>query len=191
MEWTPRIVSGLLVDQIRRHYSSPEAITNPLLRDKIWTNSETTGILIEEIFNWKPQNSEKRPAIIIKRNGCQRQPKYTFGDLSQGGRYNNYASGWHGSHTLYCIATSGAEAEMLAADVALELLHFASLYWKRLFFQRMDIAEISEITKLEEAQEHFTVYVTAEYDYTQTWQLHQAALRSTGALSIGYIKRDI
>src|SRR5262245_39900195 len=168
--WRPILITGLVKDLLVHHFSAPGQIEEYDLRRYIWHDGPDTGILIESVHRWRGDLVEKRPAIVIKRNGYQ-NTKFVLGDIkghdSRG--QPNYVTGWVGSHTAFCLHGSGAGAELLATEVYRELHHFHPVIVRQLGLLRWGVTEVGEVGEIEEARESFTVPVTVGWAYQDTW----------------------
>lgn len=98
----------------------------------------------------------------------------------------HYATYWIGSHTLFCIGGSGAQAELLATEVQREMTEFGPVIHKVMGLHRFQAAEVGEIGELEESTENFVVPVTVAYAFEQRWILLQQAPRLS-AISLSMI----
>lgn len=171
---------GLLRDRLIRHFHQQETIEQPELKHLIWQNNiATSKILIESVYRWKPQDTESRPAILIKRNAYQNF-RAGVGDRHQGPPADrrgdpHYTTFWLGSHTLFCVGGTGAQAELLTSEVVRELSQFGPLVRKELRLHQFRVMEVGEISKLEEAEENFVSPVTVGYAYADNWTLLQQA----------------
>lgn len=175
----PLIITGLLRELMVRHFSKAEYIETPELAHLLWQSGEKTPILISSITKWEPETTERRPAIIIKRNSY-RNRRMGIGDRNQGpstDRFgdNHYTTFWVGSHTLFCIARSGGQAELLATEVQRELHQFHPLIRRSALLHRFQVTEVGAIAEVEEATENFVVPVTVSYAYEDRWVLSQEA----------------
>ena len=177
----PLVVTGWLKVWLEGHFftlSQIEDQHSTALRKALWTtNCDTTGIAIESVTKWTPELTEKRPAVIIKRNswrhvrlGIDDRMFFTV-DKDWQNRYTNL---WQGSHTLFCIAGDGAETELLSAEVFRELNEFGPIIRKILNLMRFEVMEVGEITKLKQnARENFVVPITVAYAYREEWMVRQ------------------
>ena len=121
----PQLMTGIFRDILMRHFYSAGHIEDPNLRQLVWRPGETTDILIESVYRWRPELTEHRPGVLIKRNAMQNERR-GIGDRHQGQvtdmyGHEHYATFWVGSHTLFCIGGSGAQAELLGTEVQREL----------------------------------------------------------------------
>ena len=92
----------------------------------------------------------------------------------------HYEIFWVGSHTLFCIGGTGAEAEILATEVQRQLTQFAPVIQRSLGLMRLRAAQLNEISRLEEAPENFLVPVTFSVAYAERWTIKQQAPRLRG-----------
>ena len=187
----PRAVTltGVFRDILTRHFIAPTQIENPILRDLIWKNTDDTGILIESVHNWKPSTTEKRPAVIVKRNAYQNRPR-GIGDLRMGPHtdkegFEHFVTYWEGSHTLFCLGGSGAQADLLGAEVQRHMMQFKSPIQVSLDLLSYRVLQAGPVAELEEAQENFVVPITIGYAYEERWVVKpQVPLLSNISLSM-------
>ena len=169
----PLLMTGIFRDVLTRHFVSIDYIEEPDLRHLIWKEGETSGILIESIHRWRPELTEHRPAVIVKRNSYQNQRR-GIGDRRLGPHtdaegFEHFVTFWVGSHTLFCIGGSGAQAELLGTEVQRELTQFGPELSKKLDLKRFQVTQVGVVSELEEAQENFVVPVTVGYAYEERW----------------------
>lgn len=175
----PMILTGLFREILVSHFASPEFIEIPELQRLIWNRTESTNILIESIFRWRPELTEHRPGVLIKRNALSNQ-RLGIGDRHMGNPTDklgnvHYSTFWVGSHTLFCIGSSGAQADLLATEVVLELSRFGPCIQKNAILHRFKVIEMGAPSELEEARENIVVPVTIGYAYEDRWVLRQEA----------------
>src|SRR5688572_2095371 len=70
----PALMTGIFRDILRRHFTAAPYIHDPKLRHLIWQKTEPTNIMIESVYRWRPEITELRPAILIRRNSYINQP---------------------------------------------------------------------------------------------------------------------
>lgn len=175
----PIVMTGLLRMWLIRHFSSADNVEDQAqtIRKLVWqTNIKNAGIVIESITRWTKELTEKRPAVMIKRNGWKRI-KLGIGDRMQGTSDQDaqtaYGNAWQGSHTLFCIAGSGAEAEVLCAEVYREINQFAQQVRAAADLLRIEVTEVGEVAELEEAKQNFFVPVVVGYGFMEQWRIRQ------------------
>ena len=171
--WAPLIITGLLRDTLVRHFSDEKLIEMPDLRKLIWREEPPTGILIESVYRWRGDLTEKRPAILLKRNAYKNVRMLIMDKVGVDGEGNeNFTTFWVGSHTLFCIHGTGASVEILA-----ELTQFAPVFTSMFGLHKFKVNEVGQISELEEATENFVVPITIGWAYEENWRLEQEALR--------------
>lgn len=169
----PLILTGLFRDILTKHFANGRT-EEPSLRNLLWQESESSPIVIESVYRWRPELTEKRPGVMIKRTqytndrvgiGDQR-----MGVLTELGN-QQYATMWQGGHVLYCIGGSGAEAEILATEVHRHLTEFAPIIAPAVKLMRLQVQAIGEVAILEESKQNFVVPVSVSYIYEQNWEI--------------------
>lgn len=175
--WQPILITGLLRDLLVRHFRTPLNLENKDLRQFVWRPAERTGILIESIHRWTGELVEKRPACIIKRNGY-RNYRAGIADFQGTDRYGfyQYQTFWIGSHTVFCLHTSGAGADILATEVQRELTQFHPLMVQYLGLMKWSVADVGPVAEIEEAKEGFVVPVTVGWAYQEHWRLEKESM---------------
>lgn len=187
---TPQILTGALLRILQNHFSSAAYIEDAALRDniiRVQPDDTTegllpTGILIEPIYRWDPAQLNKRIAIYIKRNPIKTQ-RYGINDgLTTGlgkdseGQLETLRGDYHtlavlGSHTLFCIGRKGAETEVLAYEVFRELVQFGPAIRKDLKLHRFNVTEVTDVSRIEEYDQHFVAGVVVGWAYFETWRI--------------------
>lgn len=170
----PHLMTGFFREWFINHFSKSDNIEAKELRGKLWKAIPDTNIVIESITQWRPDLTQKRLAIIIKRNDWQVQ-RITIGDRLHG---NIPFSGNRehsvlvtGSHTFFCLAGRGTEAEILAAEVYREMMQFGPVIRDELDLKRFVVVSVGSLFELEESKENFGVPVTVSYVADENWQL--------------------
>lgn len=184
----PHVMTGLLRQLLLQHFADPENLEEPRLRRQLetlgsWKPSDNGlnqgGILIESITRWQPATADKRPAILIKRNTWQWQ-RQGIGDRESTNHYEgstNYMGFWEGSHTLFCLCPSGAEAEFLSTEVVRFLHEFAPWIRDQMNLHRFLVAEIGGVSEVQEVLQGYAVPVTVAYVAEEAWTLQPYAPR--------------
>jgi hypothetical protein len=184
-----QVMNGLFRSLMTDHFSVATWLEEPILRKLVWREGTDTEILIENHFSWRPELANARPAIIIRRNAWASTPQGIGGDLRQGqpvdteGNYH-YLVRWVGSHTLFCIAPTGAMAELLGTEVKRELGGFGPLIRETMSLLRFRVTQYGEVSRLEEAQENLVVPVTVGYSFEEKTILAAQAPRAKIRLSM-------
>lgn len=184
----PHLMTGLLRQLLLAHFSDPDNIEEPRVRRQLaelgaWRPSDNGlnagGILIESITRWQPATADKRPAILIKRNTWRWQ-RQGVGDKAGANPYEgstSYVGFWEGSHTLFCLAPSGAETEFLATEVVKFLHHFAPWIREQMNLFRFLVSEVGGVGEVQEVVQGYAVPVTVAYMAEEAWTLQPYAPR--------------
>lgn len=187
---TPNVLTGALLRFLQEHFSRASNIENEALKQRVFTPQPDdtteglvpTGILIEPIYKWNPQNFSQRLAVYIKRNGL-RIERYGINDgLTTGlgrdadGNLKLAEGDYHvvgalGSHSVFCIGRSGAEAEVLGSEVFREICHFTPVLRRDLKLKKLAVTEVTELQQLKEYDQHFAVAVVVAWGYFEKWRL--------------------
>lgn len=174
----PHLMTGFLREWFAYHFSDPHNIEHADLRYALWSAMPNTKILVESITKWDPASVQRRPAIIIKRNAWQVQ-RVGIDDRLQGAvslnGTRNYVTYVTGSHTLFCLAGKGAEAEILAAEVFHDMMKYGPVIRQELDLMRFAAVGVGEQFELEEARENYAVPVTVTYAAEERWSIVQQA----------------
>jgi hypothetical protein len=160
-------------------FSAAENIEEDDLRHLIWSPRDTTPILVETSHRWKPQLTQKRPAVLVKRNSYA-DLKIGIGDRNQGNPVDAVGDSHYevlrvGSHTLFCIAGSGAQAELLGGEVERHFTSFGPRIRYELGLMKFRVLQVGAVSILEEAQENFLVPITIGYCFSYKWVLRMQA----------------
>lgn len=184
----PHVMTGLIRQLLLGHFSDPQNVEEPRIRRHLLSLNEWqpvddeinySGILIESITRWAPNNADKRPAVLIKRNGWKWN-KQGIGDLAGENLYTgqtSYSGMWEGSHTLFCLAQNGAETEFLATEVVKFLILFSPMIRDQLNLHRFFVAEVGGVGEVQEVTQGYAVPVTVAYTAEETWSIQPYAPR--------------
>jgi len=175
---TPLLMTGVLLEWLRQHYSTADRIEDSVLRQEgnefIWKATADSELLIESATKFDVSQLEKRPAVIVKRLGWQTQRiiiGHAHMGVAQADGSRHYTAMVLGGHTVFCLSGEGGEAEKLAGETYYELLRFAPLLRRMLDLKRLEIAEVGEVAQLEEATENYVVPITLSYAFTDSWKI--------------------
>jgi hypothetical protein len=186
-------MTGAIMAILRRHFGQASNIVEPDNRGKIWTSGNDTGILIEPVTRYAGaavQNVQQRPALLIKRNSYKTQ-KLSIGDrfhgtgvarVDQPGREyvidssERFGVQITGSHTVFCIGKTGAEAEAIGTEAFFELLEFKQLIRRDLGLSKFEIMNLDEPKLLEESKQHWAVAIPVAYAFRHDWKLRSEGM---------------
>jgi hypothetical protein len=173
-------MDGLMKQLLIDHFSNPDNIEHVEFRNKVWKREKCdSGILIEIAPQWEPITTEKRPAVIIKRNDWTNIKRGTLSNVSGSTAEGDlrYTKFMKGSHTLFCISKKWAEAEILAAEVYRHMMHYSPVFRQYFTLMMFELVQIGQLHEIEECEEHWAVPVTVSYAWEETWILRQHAPR--------------
>lgn len=174
---TPLILTGVFIQILRNLFSTPDNIENTNVKPYLWNKDpKLTRILIEEVYNWTPENIQQRPAILVKRQDWKTRkiaiadkihgpPSETGFDEAQ--QLVNITGG----HTMFCLGTTGAQAELIGTEVYLCLIGFSMVIREQFRLGLFAVSGIGAVTKFDECAEHFAVPVNVEYEFSHSWRL--------------------
>lgn len=182
---TQQTVTGALRQVLLSHFSDADNLLNHYLRRKLrasgpWIDEATrqasgdvSGILIEPLVNWTPEQSGQKPSLLLKSNSWNWE-RVSIGDqagadVRTGTRY--FSGYWIGSHTIFAAAKEGEEASLLATEVAKILLFYANDIREKLGLSRFSLVSIGEVAEVEEAADTYTVPVVVGYACAENWAL--------------------
>jgi hypothetical protein len=172
----PQIMTGLFVTLMRNHFADADNIEHAIFRSKLFVAGATTGVLIDDATVWTPDRTQKRPAIIVRRNKwmhLKRLTGFSTGTTEDG--FSEHVKLWRGSHTLFCMAPEGAEAEILAAESYRFLMHFGPIfrkYFKLLMFELLEVGALSQVA---EVNNLYVVPITIGYGWDEKWHIRTHA----------------
>lgn len=184
----PHAMTGFFRQLLLDHYVDPANIEDPRLRYRLeevgaWRPSEQgeapSGIIIESISKWQPNTAGQRHSLVIKRNAWQWDrvlPGDSNGDDYVTG-FMEYMGFWRGSHTVFAIAGTGAEAETLAFETERFFLRYGPLIVEQMNLHRFVPVGMDALHKVEEVAEHYVVPVTVAYAAEERWRLEPFAPR--------------
>lgn len=178
----PHVMTGLLRQLLIGHFSDPANIEEPRIRKHVqtlgsWQPSDeelnNNGIVIESITRWSPNTADKRPAVLIKRNGWK-WARQGIGDLSGQNMYTgetSYSGFWTGSHTLFCLAPNGAETEFLTTEVVKFLILFSPMIREQMNLHKFYVDEVGGVGEVQEVTQGYAVPVTVAYVAEERWSV--------------------
>ena len=141
-------------------------------------DSAASKVSILDALQFKPDEVQKRPAIITKRGAVQIN-RISFGDV--GGKGNNPADRTlivllDGSYSVVTLAEKPRESERLAGEVLDCLLCFQTIISKDYGFVKFEVKGIGETFPHQEYTEFFATPITLTYAIEDQWILEQDSL---------------
>ena len=159
-----------------QHFSHPENIDQLPLRSKLWTQGDSTKLLIDSVYHWTPGQTQKRPCLLIKA-GDVKSRRIGIGNLEStpAGGQSTYAKVAQGSHIIHCLAVEEEEVELLAAEVFCFLMYYGPVLRQSLNLLRLDVGQIGAPAPVKEYQDMLFVPVQLEYGWNDSWKMEQQA----------------
>jgi len=141
-------------------------------------DSTVSGISILDALQFKPDEVQKRPAIITKRGSVQIQ-RISFGDA--GGRGENPGDRaltvlFNGSFNVTALALKPRESEKIADEVLDCLLCFQTIIAHDYGFIKFEVQGIGETMPFQEYTEFFATPLSIAYTIANHWTLEQESL---------------
>lgn len=188
------IMTGVVVRLLQEHFARADNLiyTEELdgskqLEGYIWDpDNKVTKIQIQPVHQYNAQDIQRRPAIYVKRNAWKpHRVAINHGQTinakpTEDGRIERVRGEYHsqavlGSHSIFCVGKTGAEAELLGSEVFDYFISFAPIMRKDLKLHRLEVEEIGGIKTIDEEVEHFVVPITLAYAFFWTWRLEAVA----------------
>lgn len=194
----PHVVTGVLIQLIRDHFSLAENIMNHKLRSFVWQpddpagESITTHIRIEEASRFNPESVQQRPSVLVSRKNMGVEYLEAFGggmamvDPSSGVlRGSEHTVNLQGDHLIEVVGQTPMEAELLGEEVFFKLLEFRPVIQKDLNLSGFRVKVLNEMRKVDENNEHWRVAVGLTWTKVHSWVLTQVSpvLKSLSSLS--------
>lgn len=180
----PHVMTGFLKHVLMQHFVDPDNIQEILLRTRFkevggWKADESTGIYIESVTRWRPELTEMRPALLVKRN------EWKWDRVTIGGKAGSeYVEGaehfhgfWQGSHTIFAIGNKAAEVELLAAEVGRFLVWASPTITEQMDLHRFIPVSVGGLAVVEESTKNYAVPITFAYVAEENWTLTPLAPR--------------
>jgi hypothetical protein len=179
LRFSPILLTGFLLGLLREHFGNPHSIVEPVLQAYVWRNAPDTGILIEPNTGEVFKNMQQRPALLVKRNAIKNE-RLGIDDkiMTQGGVRGgeDFITSLHGSHTVFCISSRAAHAELLANEVAAYLLTASPVIRGSFRFDGdFKFEELGELRMVAGAGGQYVVPVTFSYIVVHVWRVASGA----------------
>lgn len=161
----PFLMTGVLVSFFRQLFYDSGNRFFAELDNLHWDpDPKKSNMMIEAYTHFKPEEVMRRPAILVQR-GAQVHSKLGY----RHGIGDNRAAGlWEGTHQIIVIGKSGAQVDLLVAELWRTLEAYRSVIIDNLKFHSLDVKQVSETKLSDEYAEHFVSSLQIAYLYTQT-----------------------
>jgi hypothetical protein len=175
---SPLGISTLLTKILTTHFSAPELIMQPSLKQYQWAPDATQSKMrIVPATKFDPAVAGMLPAVVVKRGNYDSQ-RNVIGDQSedidllwaQQGRIP-YCRFMQGQHSLFCIAETDGEAEDLGIEVFETLTYLGPELVRSFPFHNFETVGLSELGVIEEMGNRVGVSVAVKYVYELAWTL--------------------
>lgn len=174
------LLTGFFREFLIHHFANaPTSTEMEVLRRLVWDpEAGETKIKIEAITRELPELTEKRPAILIRRNSVA-SVRRGIGSFAGYGEdfQENYTELEVGSHTLFVIngGKDGMACEYLAAEVKRVLRHYSHVIVQTLGLMDFQVQQLGAVSRIKEYKEHYTVPITVGWALADSWKLVQEA----------------
>jgi hypothetical protein len=169
------LLSGVYLQVLAAHFSDSENIEDEVVRQKIrqspYRDDDRTGILLKTVSDWSPTTTEIRPAVLINRGEVQvirRGIGDHVGDDYITGQ-SQYSVELAGSHVLFAIARTAAEADRVGIEVSRLLIAVRAILLDQLDLSTLQLTSIGEASRLEESKDHYAVPIVIAYHLTESY----------------------
>lgn len=165
-------MTDVLLRWLRYHFGAASRIEYPSIVDRVFVDGESSPITIASLAEWKPTESDKRPAILVDRLDQETDlANRPIGIQYQGVREGYHTDFMRGQHVVHCLGGREGEAEYLAAEVWRELKRFAPIAQKYLCLYRFMPERIMKRRQLDEYREHYVASIPVFYYYEESWRI--------------------
>jgi hypothetical protein len=168
-----RGMNAVYLQWMMLHFGYQPAINDTDLLRWTWSPEiKKTDIVIQTWSKWDPRSTGHRPAIIVKRRDFRRVKIGVRDAADTGGLgVTHFSYRYQGVHTLYCTSGNPVESGDLADEVANELGGSAFYVRRVLNLFRLELGNISEDVKLDEARENTTVGIDMQFEAERTFRV--------------------
>ena len=181
---TPRLMTGIIRQILLQHFADPNHVANHYLRTYLeengaWQEGDGSGIYIEALQRWKPEETEARPALLIDE-GEWRWRRVGIGDQAgvdtrSGEEF--YAGYWQGTHTIFAIGGAPAETQLFSAEAAKLMLYYGPTISDEMDLHRFVMMRLGKLSAVKESTENYVVPIEIAYVAEERWSLLQDAPR--------------
>jgi len=171
---TPQIMTSLFLTWLREHFSDSDNIEHAIFRDRLWDSEAcATRVMIEDATVWTPEMTQRRPALLVKRNSWEHTKRFTFDSQSgttEDGR-PTYTKLWRGSHTIFAVSPEGGECEILVAETYRFLMHFGPIFRQYFNLMKFELLQVGELSMIEETSKAYACPITVAYGWQENWAI--------------------
>ena len=157
----------LLID----YFSNSSNILEPSLKDIVYTDDDTTQIIIEAAGRWKPSTGDHRPAILISRGEWKVVPYMLGMNYIQGTEPSIYLRRYQGSHNIICVGKTSAQADILGGEVLHFFVGVIPPLRERLPISYLNVEGLSAVQPFDEGRTHFITTIPITYSFELRWTI--------------------
>lgn len=178
-----RWLRGIILKTLQTHFYFPNHLITPEAARLVgngWRADETTGVLIASTSNWKPELTQKRPAVLVRSGDTESLPPRTYNhavesDVMTGER--EFTKHKQTVLTCVCLGREEDEADVLAHEVDI-LLDYNALEFQDAFaLERFEIQTVTAAKQHPEWREHFAAMVPVLVGFARSYSLTPDAPR--------------
>ena len=185
---SPRMLSGVVMRLLKNHFSDPDLILTPNLKQYVFNEADAlvSKIRIVKSVHFDPKTAGQSPALIVKRGGLQ-STRHSMADRAGATRgrqatddmrgISHHSRFITGGHRIFCVAESDGESEDLAQEVFDVLSFLSPAVIERLPFHDFQVTGLAEQGALTETATQVGVAVDLTYTYEYAWSLQALAPR--------------
>lgn len=175
-QYPPLRVFETLLKWLRYHFADAANIVYPDLQGRVWTDTDSTPIVIQSLAEFDPAKTAERPAVLVQPYGVAPvEPRsinnQRLGGCGVGNTRQLYARLWKGRFLVHCVGGREGEAFLLAAEVADELDGYAPVVRPALCLERLEMVGIDQRRRLEEHKDTWTMPVGLEYAFWRSREI--------------------
>ena len=185
---SPEIVEGVIAQLLIQHFSDPEWIIYPELKQLVWSASPAlSGIQILPVNRWNELVDGRLPAIVFSNLG-QRPQRITIGDTYAHTRERpgtqSFVRAYTGGHRLACIGENDFQAAQLATELERWFTQFSHHLVDKLPFHDFQVLDRQAPQAFTALGDRIGVALTLSYSYIWTWETtpYGAPLKSSAVL---------
>lgn len=161
------------------YFGNADNILHANLKDRIYSDTDTTGLSIEAGSAFTPTKAERRPAIIIRRGEWKNSQEGFYGGFVQGSSPGQFVRLVMGSHNIICIGKTPGEAEILGDEVFRLFSHVTPQMLERSCLDSFKVIGLSEIKPLQEGRDHYAAMIQLTYRFYETWEISIQTVTTT------------
>ena len=167
---TPLSLTSMIIEVLKNYFVNNEEYPYVL------GDPSRSTISILESAQFKPDEIQKRPAIITKREAIQ-IGRQCIGDVSSANEDSvSFIVNFSGTFTVTCLATLPQEAEVMAREALQCLLIFQNIISRDFNFLRFQVVNIGGTFQKDEWKEAFGIPISIVYEISKKWTLKPDAL---------------